>query len=153
MRKQSGFSLIELMTAMAILTILVLISAPSAIEWMDNAKLSSATRDVLSIIQESRMHAIKENSMTELEFNNGTNTFVVRKLDRKIDPAEWDEVGHELPAGMTLDATFGSGSTFKFNSRGLPNLMGRVEITNQRGTTFKVVVSFTGSTRIERVAN
>ena len=153
MRKQSGFSLIELMTAMAILTVLVLISAPSAIEWMDNAKLGSATRDVLSILQEGRMHAIKENSMTEIKFNNGTNKFLVRKMDRSKETVEWGEVVHQLPAGMKLDATFGSGSTIKFNSRGLPNLMGRVEITNLRGTTFKVVVNFTGGTRIERVTN
>ena len=153
MRKQTGFSLIELMTAMAILTVLVLISAPSAMEWMDNAKLSSSTRDVLSLIQESRMHAIKENSKAKIEFYDGTNTFLVKKMNRRKDEVEWKETKHELPAGMTLVASFSYGrDTLTFNSKGLPDSIGNIQITNSRGTTFKISVNIVGSTRIERVS-
>ncbi len=154
MRKQSGFSLIELMTAMAILTVLVLISAPSAIEWMDNAKLSSATRELLSIVQECRMHAIKENSKAQIEFYDGTNTFLVKKMNRRKDELEWKETKHKLPAGMKLDASLSFGrDTLIYNSKGLPDAYGNIKITNSRGTTFKVVVNSVGSTHIERVLN
>lgn len=59
--KQSGFSLTELVIALAVLAILVSMAAPSFSSSMQNARLSSRYNDMVGALQLARSEAVKRN--------------------------------------------------------------------------------------------
>ena len=61
MRVQSGFSLIELMVAVAIIAILAGVAAPSFLNMVAQNRLSSQTNDLSGAVQFARSEAIKRN--------------------------------------------------------------------------------------------
>lgn len=138
MRKNSGFSLIELMIVIAIIAIVTAITSPYLITYIYSSKLDSAVRDLQSTMQYAKLRAVKENANVIVTFttgagNNGTYTaFVNNGAGTGAD--NWIQDGDEvtirsgiMPNNVDMyDVTF-SGSTplqIKFNSRGLPNGLG-----------------------------
>jgi type IV fimbrial biogenesis protein FimT len=153
MKNRSGFTLIELMVVIGVIAILTSIATPNILAWRENAQLSSAGRQVMSAIQDVRLHAIKENSTARIEFTNPGDNFVTRKWNRGLDT--WNIQTRDLPPGVQMTNNFGGGQAI-FNSRGLPINPGvgfgggTVVLNNSRGATLNVVVTpFTGNVRIE----
>jgi type IV fimbrial biogenesis protein FimT len=147
MKTPSGFTLIELMVTISVFAILTSIATPNVLSWMDNARLSSASRQVMSAIQDARMHAVKENSRARIEFPGAGGSYVTRKWNRGTNA--WNVQTHDLPPGVQLTSSFGNGTVLTYRSSGLPNQPGNVVLTNNRGTTLRVLVNITGNFRIE----
>ena len=78
-RKNNGFSLIEVITVMAILGTLLAIAAPNFSRYRDNANLKEAARDASSDIQLYKQRAIAENVRYKITFNSGANNYVVQR--------------------------------------------------------------------------
>ena len=57
MHKDTGFSLIEMLTVMAILSILCTVAIPSLFEWLPKHRVGSAARDVKSTLEFARANA------------------------------------------------------------------------------------------------
>ena len=81
--KPSGFSLVELMMAIAIFSIIATVSAPSFQSWSRNYQLKSASNDLYSHMQMAKIGAVKENTPWTVNFNpsgynikNGSGTIV-----------------------------------------------------------------------------
>ena len=62
-RFSSGFSLIELMVALAILVLLLSFVGPSMVEWIANVRLRSAADAASAGLQKARAEAIKRNQV------------------------------------------------------------------------------------------
>lgn len=149
MKNRSGFTLIELIVTISVFAILASIATPNILSWMSSARVSSASRQVMSVIQDARMHAIKENSRTRIEFPAAGNSYVTRKWNRGTNT--WNVQTHDLPPRVSLTSAFGNGTVLAFGSNGLPNQAGNVVLTNNRGTTLRVLVNIMGNCRIENL--
>jgi len=59
MKKNSGFTLVELMVTIAIVSLLATGVAINYTTWVDNFRLSGSARDVYSALQAAKLSAIK----------------------------------------------------------------------------------------------
>ena len=157
MRKDSGFSLMELMTAIAILAILAAIAIPGYIGWLPNYRLRSAARDLQSTMQLARLRAVRENADVVVSFdtvNDDYEAFVDNGEgaggiagNGSRDGTERIVQNGEMPAGVDLlNTTFGAAPAF--NSRGLPNGSGDVYTKNSQNRFMGISLSITGNSRI-----
>jgi type IV fimbrial biogenesis protein FimT len=146
MKTRGGFTLVELMTVIAIMAVLVSIATPNMMNWINNAKVSSASRQVLSSIQEARIHSIKVNSTTTIEFSEAGETYETRKWNPQAN--DFNIQTYSLPAGVQMTAAFGNGRVLRYNGRGLPSSMGNVVLANNSGKTIEIRVNINGSPRI-----
>ena len=60
--KQSGFTLIELITIIAIMSILAGIAIPNFLSYLPKHRLNGAARQVMGDLMGARMKAVKENT-------------------------------------------------------------------------------------------
>jgi type IV fimbrial biogenesis protein FimT len=74
---KSGFTMIEMMVVLGIVSIVAAIAIPNIIAWLPDYRLRSSTRDIVSCLQETKMRAIRENANAIVIFtSNGYESFV-----------------------------------------------------------------------------
>src|SRR3990170_2282769 len=67
-RAASGFTLLELIVAIGIASVVMGIAIPSFLSWMPTLRLSSAARQVATDLQVARMKAISQNVKFKVTF-------------------------------------------------------------------------------------
>jgi type IV fimbrial biogenesis protein FimT len=69
-----GFSLIEILIALAILGMLMALVAPSTATWIQNLQLRNAAESVASGVQLARIEALKRNTLVSFQMTDATST-------------------------------------------------------------------------------
>jgi len=77
MMNEKAFTLIELLTTFIILGIMLTLAIPAFSRWLPNYHLRSASDDLRSEFQLTKMKAIKDNGEWALVFNAGAGTYQV----------------------------------------------------------------------------
>ena len=139
MKNNFGFTLMELMIAIAIVAILSAVAVPNMIAWRNNAQFNSGVRQVKIAIEETRMDAIKTNMPSRIDFKG--NSFDRVKGDTTVQ-------SHELPPGVTISSSTFADDQVQFSSRGMAN-NGTVTIQGSAGQTRDIVVAITGTSKIK----
>jgi type IV fimbrial biogenesis protein FimT len=121
---QNGFSVVELLFAMAILGILAAIATPQINALTNNYRLSGAARLVWADLQDAKMTAIKRNQSVAVTFNS-TTTY---SFPLSTGMSFTRDLSKEYP-GVTVSS---SGGTITFLSTGLTQ-NGTVTVTGQAG--------------------
>ena len=162
MRKDSGFTLLELMVAIAIVAIAASIAVPNMISWPAKHRMSGAAREIYSAMQYTRLMAVKEKMPVAINFNVATDTFTV--FTDEVSTNGTQDAGETLlktgtmPADVDMfSAFFVGGNTFTgFDARGLPmqggggTLTGNVRLNNTNQNLFRRVrLRVSGSPVIE----
>jgi len=161
MRKDSGFTLIELMVTIAIIAVITAITIPNIISWLPNHRLGTASRDILSVLQQVRLKAVKENADVAIQFAPGNDDYTAfldngagggTSGDGVQNGTERTLKNKAMPVGIDLQSTTftATADRISFNGRGLPNpsFGGRVIIQNSNGTIREIGVSQAGNSRI-----
>lgn len=127
MRKDMGFTLVEMMVVIAIMAIVSAIAVPNFYSYAAGMKLRSASRDLYSTLQSTRMKAVRQNTRWAVQFDAPTPTNY-RVIDCGIDNICGN--GNDILriptnilqqyAGVSMSQNF-AGNRVEFNSEGTCN--------------------------------
>ena len=143
----------ELMIVIAIVSIAAAIAVPNLIGWMPKQRLSLASRNILAVLQQSRLTAVKENADVTIIFNRTTESysvFIDTNSSGTLDAGETLLKTNPLPGGIDLTSTTFASDTISFNRRGLPtNFTGGTVTVGRSGFKSKRInVNQTGNSKI-----
>jgi prepilin-type N-terminal cleavage/methylation domain-containing protein len=155
-----GFTLIELMIVLAILSIFIAIALPSYVEWRQNAQYHEVTREIASFLREARSKAIGANLQYRVEFGPGSGPLFTAyglRQGNRTNNTNWDDTTNNppvsqwipLPSGILVTAS----SPVAFNSNGTSNALPAqdISILIQNGSgqvKTHIAVASTGRVRI-----
>lgn len=156
MNNKSGFSVLELLVSVAMISILAAVAVPNFEAWLSGHRLSSSARDIYSLYQLSRLRAVKEKSDVYVTINETTgdyNAFVDNGAgggitnNGKQDGTELTIKSGKLEKGVTMVGV--SVPAIQFTSRGFPRQFGTtVTIKNVQNVQKSIVLSQTGHVRV-----
>jgi prepilin-type N-terminal cleavage/methylation domain-containing protein len=136
MRKDSGFTMMELMVVIGITAILSAIAIPSYIKWLPKHRVGSAARTVMSAMEFARSNAIKRNMLVQVDFDWGNDSLTVVNSGGNILRTR------RLPGDVDLDDG-GLGSPVTFNGHGFSSDPGQVTVENTKDATISRTIMLT----------
>ena len=171
MRRQSGFTMTELVIVIAIIAVAAAVAIPSYLSWLPDIRLRSAVRDLRSDLGVAKQRAVQENGQVVVLFNTGTNQYTLF-VDNGANPGaggtpdNWNRDGDEvvlktvpMPDDVTMyDVSFpGTGAPMgtegvRFDGRALPNVTGNafVRMRNTKNNFMAIDMSIVGLITIQR---
>jgi type IV fimbrial biogenesis protein FimT len=117
--KATGFSLIELMMGIAILSIVMGMGMPSYSVWIQNMRLRNAAESILSGLQLARAEAVRRNTPVDFRLESGSSWTVgcPPPGTANCPPTIQNRpTGDGSSAAVTVASA--AGTTFTFNSLG-----------------------------------
>ena len=143
MKNTLGFTLLELIVALAVFAILSSLAVPSFLTWRNDAKLRSAGSMIRGDLEGARSRAMRENNFVSVLFNETNYSVFIDDGEGAGNPGDYirhaDErliINRQLPAGVTIDLTktnFNGVDQTRFNGRGRIGRTGNVIIVNSSG--------------------
>jgi type IV fimbrial biogenesis protein FimT len=154
---QAGFTMLELITAMVVLSILAAFALPNIIDWLPNYRLKSAARDLVSNIQKARMEAVRGNTDVVMTFDGSVNPgFYFFDTDKGENRIDFSSYGSDVDYGTGNAALNWNGDacvqapSITFNSRGTSNA-GTIYIKNQdNDICYAITARSSGSIKLRK---
>ena len=135
LRSSSGFSLIELLTVIALVAVLSAAATPSILQWRQNANLNSDMRRLYGFFQKARLEAVKQS--TTCNFNLDGITYSSNIGAQVVDSGAYSD-------GVTSTPFVGS-----FDRRGLISAGTTIIVTGAGGNDHRLVINRRGRMRIQ----
>ena len=157
---QLGFSLVEMLIALAIVAILGTIAIPMFSGYVDNRDLKSAARDITGDIFETKQRAISSGNFFRIDFDVANNNYSIQQCDANNNDASCVVQLTKTPSAFRNDiqltnAAFSGAvpTRITFQPRGTVDAgagasNAGVVLTNGRTSSATVSVNLTGRTYV-----
>jgi len=170
-RRGRGFTLVELLLALGVASVLIAMAVPSFAQFIAEQRLLNEARRVADAITLARSEAMKRNGHVVMcaslpavdcpdirHWHDGWVMFADPNGDADLDPDETPFVREPgAAAGVTIVGNRPVEQFLRFDYLGQPRLpsgalqMGTIVVCRQHFRGYRVVLSNTGRTRIERM--
>jgi type II secretion system protein H len=149
-RSERGFTVVELLTVIAIMMVVTAIATPSFYYWLPKYRLSAGARQIAADLQLARMKAISQNTSYWLRFINETQY----QFEKVAGTAESGPFTLPDQVEVTNATPF---NTSVFQSRGTASGAQTITLTNEPAETADnensrlVCIKTVGRVHIERL--
>jgi Tfp pilus assembly protein FimT len=139
---EQGFSVFDLLTAIAIIAILATIALPNMTQEMAKYRLNGAARQIAGELMAARMKAVAQSRKIKISFPKDN---IYEICD---DPCTGEPKVTNIQDSYK-DVTMASNSNIKFNEKGSASGgFGTINVSNSKGTR-SIIVAITGRVKIE----
>lgn len=147
-QQPAGFTLLELLVAIAILAILALAAIPAFSVWLPKYKLKSAAQDLYSHMQSTKLSAIRKNAVSGISFYAGPDRYrhTGSGTARTVTLSAYGHgINFDGPGGETFDSAY-----LDFDARGFSN-GGYAYLSNDKQSDyFRIGTLSTGVVRLQK---
>lgn len=140
-QKNSGFTITEVMVTIAIIAITASIAIPNLIGWLPKYRLGSAARDVMSMIEQTRMTAVQQYANATIQFNTGDSSYTATVGGQVFE-------GGRMPAGVTITSVTFTGADVSFDRQGLADEGGNIILSSEAGDK-TINIKISGNVKIQ----
>jgi len=143
----TGFSLIELMIVIALISIVATIAVPTWQKSTANTNLKTAAREMMADLSNAKQQAVGENlDVYQLAFNVTGNNYALSRTDTGV--TLWTKPLTSFGSGIVIDSVTFTGAVVNFQKRGTVSL-GSVVLRNGPGSTATITATITGRTYVQ----
>jgi len=135
MRKDSGFTLMEIMVVIGIVGILSAIAIPSYFQWLPRHQVGNAARTVMSTLEFARINAVKTNADVTVNFDWANERLTVDSGGTTLRT-------RQMPNDVDLQ-DINLGSPVTFNGHGFSSDSGQVRVENSKNDTLRRDINLT----------
>lgn len=160
MKREDGFSFIELLAVLVIIAALAAITIPGFLAFIPNYRLNAASQEMLGDIQLAKLRAIKQGNVVAVAVDIATDTYTIfvdngaganfaNGVNDGDEPAPFKSVS--MPSGIDITAINFSENAIHFNSRGLlfsDDGDETITIQNGQGSTKTISVTLAGAAQV-----
>ena len=128
-KQQNGFSLIELMVSVGLMSFLLVLAAPSYSAWMANMRVKSIAEGINTAILQAKSEAIRRNTPVILELN-ADSSWQIKVLN--TNSVVNQKGAQEFSATTAIEMVPNDSNSITFNGFGfvVPNTDGSSTLTN-----------------------
>jgi type IV fimbrial biogenesis protein FimT len=148
--RTSGFSLLEVLVVIGILSLAAAIVLPAMFGWRGNMQLRASARELRGDLAMAKAFAAKENATVRVAFDAAANSYRLEYTGLDGNPRLIKSI--TLPAGVRIDKEHPdysmTGDRTSFTSRGGAD-NGTMVLTSDRGESKKITVSILGKITLE----
>lgn len=138
-RPQKGFSLVEMVTSLFLISILLGMASVSFLHLSPKYKLKRAVWEINSSMNYARYKAVFAGTKTRICF--GTHSYSVEKYDQSKN--EWNRNHHNILDGVTIQAN----NHPTFHPRGTVSHLASIIISNSWGK-YKITLAISGRIKV-----
>ncbi len=140
-----GFTLVELITAIAVLAVITVIAGMNLHAYTLNKNLKSAARDIAADFFRCKQRAVSESTTYRISFDVAGGSYTIQPGTSAAVIKRPSSFG----SGIALDSVrFGGGQTVSFLTRGTLSPFGNVILKNSRDSKATIRVNITGRTYV-----
>ncbi|WP_318523014.1 GspH/FimT family pseudopilin [Photobacterium leiognathi subsp. mandapamensis] len=140
-KRQRGFTLLELVIAVSVMSILIAMAAPSFSQLIETNKIKRLATEVEWLLVQAKSEAVMRGENVDVIINGAATTHWSLVSKTASSSIVLGEINSSSFGNIVLNSNFAS-SIVEFNKlNGRPNIQGRYSFNNISGNEFRIIIN------------